>query len=79
MNPAQSPHSHSNDSLALPEVLDTKAAATLLQVHLTTVQQLAQRGEIPCCRVGKEYRFLREALSEWLRGELLLSPRRRRR
>lgn len=48
------------------EVIDSKATAILLQVHVTTVQELARRGEIPCRKVGKDYRFLRPAILAWL-------------
>ena len=61
----------------LADVIDSRAAAALLCVHLTTVQELAKRGEIPCCKVGKDYRFLRAALLEWLRGETVLRRTRR--
>ena len=51
---------------AIPEVLDTFGVARLLRVHLTTVQDLAKRGQLPGRKVGKDYRFLRKAVLDWL-------------
>lgn len=66
-----------SQAASLPEVIDSRNAAALLQVHLTTIQELAKRGEIPCCKVGKDYRFLRAALLDWVRGLPVRHPARR--
>lgn len=50
----------------LPEVMDSHAAARLLRVHLTTIQELVRRGSLPGRKVGKDYRFLKSALLAWL-------------
>jgi excisionase family DNA binding protein len=50
----------------LPEVSDCLTLARYLHVDLKTVQGLAQRGEIPCRKVGKAYRFFRPAVLSWL-------------
>ena len=70
----ENPPPHSN---VAPDVMDSRGAADLLRVHLTTVQELAKRREIPCCKVGKDYRFLRAALLEWLRGGAVLRQSKR--
>lgn len=57
--------SHPSKS-TFPEILDSRAAAKLLHVHLTTIQDLARRGQIPGRKVGKDYRFLKSALIQWL-------------
>lgn len=51
---------------SFPEVLDSAAVALLLKVHLTTVQELARRGDLPGRKVGKDYRFFRAAVVAWL-------------
>lgn len=51
---------------SFPEVLDSAAVALLLKVHLTTVQELARRGDLPGRKVGKDYRFFKEAVVAWL-------------
>lgn len=58
--------SSQNTPILIPEILDSHAVASLLQVHLSTVQQLARRGVLPCRKVGKDYRFHKDALLAWL-------------
>ena len=48
-----------------PEVLDAHEAATLLSAHVETVRRLARRGDLPSFKVGKDWRFTREALVRW--------------
>jgi excisionase family DNA binding protein len=57
------------DEPAAPEVLDLAGAAALLQVEPATVRELAEAERIPARRVGDAWRFAREALLEWLKGE----------
>jgi excisionase family DNA binding protein len=51
------------------EVLDAAAAAELLKVDADTIVQLAEQGELPGRSIGGEWRFARQALLEWLRGD----------
>ncbi|MDA7903794.1 helix-turn-helix domain-containing protein [Mariniblastus sp.] len=44
-------------------------AAAYLKVSERTLWQLARDGEIPCFRVGKQYRFVRSQLRAWAIGE----------
>jgi excisionase family DNA binding protein len=48
-----------------PEVLNTQATAVFLGVHIETVRRLARSGEIPSFKVGKDWRFRKEALLRW--------------
>jgi excisionase family DNA binding protein len=50
------------------EVLSADEAAEFLSVNPYTVRQKARLGEIPGRKVGKEWRFSRQALLEWLAG-----------
>ena len=59
------------------EVLTLEQLAELLQLDEKTVAQLARRGEIPGRKLGREWRFSREAVLEWLRGEDAAARRRR--
>jgi len=52
----------------LPTVFGCEELARFLLVDIKTVQGIAQRGEIPCRKVGKAYRFYRPAVLEWLLG-----------
>lgn len=49
-----------------PEVLTPQQAADFLQVPLLTVQRQAKAGRLPGRRIGKEWRFSRTVLLEWL-------------
>ena len=43
--------------------------AEYLRMNRLTVYRLAQQGRIPCARVGKHWRFDRELIDDWLRGQ----------
>ena len=47
------------------EILDVEGAATLLGVS-TTIYHLARKGELPATRVGREWRFSRTNLIQWV-------------
>jgi len=51
-----------------PEVLDAAEAAELLKVEPATVQELAERDELPGRKLGEQWRFSRAALLAWLAG-----------
>lgn len=54
----------------LDDVLSADEAAALLKVPPATVRREARAGRLPGRHVGKEWRFARSALIDWLRGEL---------
>ena len=47
-----------------------KELAQMLGVDLRKVERMAQRGEIPCHKVGNQYRFNRAAITDWLQRNL---------
>lgn len=49
-----------------PEILTPQEAADFLRVPLLTVQRQAKAGRLPGRRVGKEWRFSRTMLTEWV-------------
>ncbi len=51
------------------EVLTTRQAAELLHVHPKTLLSRAKRGEVPMHRAGREPRFLRVELLEYVRTQ----------
>lgn len=51
---------NSTDILSIDEVAD------LFSVHVVTARKLAAEGRIPGRKVGREWRFSRRALIEWL-------------
>jgi excisionase family DNA binding protein len=64
-------------SLAEP-LLDSAAAAALLNVRVSWVRDAARMGQLPCLRVGRHLRFTRVMLEEWLDGQFAARPARRR-
>lgn len=51
-----------------PDVLNALEAAGFLRISEKTLRDLASRGEIPCRRIGREYRFSRTKMLDWLAG-----------
>lgn len=55
----------------LPPVLTSRQVAELLQVHVEYVRRMAREGRVPCHKFpgGRELRFLRDELLDWLRSQ----------
>jgi excisionase family DNA binding protein len=51
---------------AKPCVLTTAEAADLLRVSVATMRHLVRTQRVPCARVGRQLRFRRSALLNWL-------------
>ena len=56
------------DAAGYPPVLTAAMAAELLQVNVEYLRRMVREGRIPCHRFpgGRELRFLRDELLEWL-------------
>jgi len=52
--------------LASADVLDVHEAGWLLGAHIETVRRLARSGGLPAYKVGKDWRFSKQALSRWM-------------
>jgi excisionase family DNA binding protein len=48
------------------EVLTVGEVAQYLRIPVSSVYKLAQDGRIPCRKVGRQWRFIRPAIDEWL-------------
>lgn len=48
--------------------MTVKQVSVYLQISVSKVYQMAQEGQIPCCRLGQQWRFDREEIDRWLRG-----------
>jgi len=57
-----------------PDVLTVERLAELLQVDEKTVRSLAAKGDLPGRKLGRHWRFSRQAVLEWL-----ATPERKRR
>ncbi|MBI2803970.1 MAG: helix-turn-helix domain-containing protein [Planctomycetes bacterium] len=51
------------------EVLTPAEASAFLRITKTKLLKLAEQGHIPARKFDDEWRFLRSALEEWLRGK----------
>ena len=51
------------------DVLNTREAARLLGAHVETVRRLARRGLIPSFKVGKDWRYHKDALQRWFQEQ----------
>ena len=49
-----------------PPVMTVDEVAEYLRIPRASVYKLAQRGKIPCQKVGRHWRFRREAVDQWL-------------
>ncbi len=49
------------------EVLTIEELAGYLKVPKSTLYKLVREGAVPCQKVGKHWRFHKEAIDEWLR------------
>jgi len=52
--------------LTRDQVMTAGEVAELLHLPVSTVYYLARRGEIPACRLGRAWRFLRPRIEELL-------------
>jgi excisionase family DNA binding protein len=52
--------------LTRADVMTAGEVAELLHLPVSTVYYLASRGEIPACRLGRAWRFLRPRIEELL-------------
>ncbi|MGQ9780012.1 MAG: helix-turn-helix domain-containing protein [Bacillota bacterium] len=48
--------------------MTVKQVSVYLQISVSKVYQMAQEGQIPCCRLGQQWRFDREEIDRWLKG-----------
>lgn len=58
-----------------PDVMTIEQLSVYLQVAKSTLYKLAQEGKVPGQKVGKHWRFSRDAVDAWLRAEPLQGPR----
>jgi len=49
-----------------PDVMTIDEVCQYLRIPKSSLYRLAQEGRIPCQKVGKHWRFRKEALDRWL-------------
>ncbi len=52
------------------EVLTVQEVATYLRIDIRTVYRLAKRGDIPCIKIGRQWRFNRDDIKGLVSGGL---------
>ena len=57
--------------MAVPadEVLTIDELAVYLKIPKSTLYKLVREGAVPCQKVGKHWRFHKEAIDEWLKQQ----------
>ena len=50
------------------DVLDPVQAADVLKISRGTLLRLANEGKVPAQKVGRQWRFSRQAILEWLKN-----------
>jgi excisionase family DNA binding protein len=53
------------------EILTTEQAAEYLQLSVETVKRKARAGRIPAAKIGREWRFSRRQLLEWVERQAI--------
>ena len=63
----------------MPEIMTTKELAEYLRLHEITICKYATEGKIPAVRVGRVWRFDKEAIDKWIsKGQSKSVPKRRK-
>lgn len=50
----------------IPEIMTIAETCQYLRIPRSSLYKLAQEGKIPCQKVGRHWRFRREAIDRWL-------------
>jgi excisionase family DNA binding protein len=50
----------------IPLVMTIEEASRYIRIPLSSLYKLAQEGKIPCQKVGRHWRFRKEAIDRWL-------------
>lgn len=56
--------------MSMPEILTLKEVSEYLRVSERTVLDWAQKGEIPCGKLGNSWRFQRSEVDQWVKRKL---------
>ena len=56
------------EELAMPQIMTTKELAKYLKLHEITICKYAAEGKIPAIRIGRVWRFDKEAIDKWISG-----------
>jgi excisionase family DNA binding protein len=68
-----SPIDPSPDASSAADVLTLAETAALLRISRPTLFEMLRRGEIPARKVGRQWRFNRAVVLDWLLGNVAVS------
>ena len=54
------------------EVMTVQEVADYLDLGIAKVYQLIERKQIPASKIGKQYRFLKDAINAWLQASIIM-------
>ena len=54
-------------------IMTIEEVAAYLKIPKSTVYILAQDGKIPCQKVGRQWRFHKEAIDQWVKNTGMIS------
>lgn len=57
-----------------PEVMDIKALAQYLGMGRSKIYNLIRQKKIPASRIGRQYRFSKPLVDQWLKEQLITNP-----
>lgn len=60
---------HIQKEFSMPQIMTTKELAKYLKLHEITICKYAAEGKIPAIRIGRVWRFDKEAIDKWISGE----------
>lgn len=57
------------EEYVMPKIMTTKEVAKYLKLHEITICKYAAQGKIPAIRIGRVWRFDKDAIDRWISGE----------
>jgi excisionase family DNA binding protein len=57
-----------------PEVMDIKTLAQYLGMGRSKIYNLIRQKKVPASRIGRQYRFSKELIDQWLKERLITRP-----
>ena len=74
MKSLQETLSDTNGGTRLPSFLTTEEVLGYLKVNPRTIYRLIRSGELPAIRIGRQWRFRRSDLDNWLERQRSMVP-----
>jgi len=59
----------------MSEIMTAQELSAYLKITTTTIYKLAQQGDMPCFKIGSEWRFKKELIDRWLEKGAGRAPR----